>query len=99
MMDLIFLPPGPMRSRILSVGMLSLKRRGAYAEIAARGSLSVASMVSRISRRAFFGFPRGLGIIGMPMPVTLVALWGAGIPGGGPAAFKFLAPLRSLGAV
>ena len=36
MMERIFLPPGPMRSRILSVGICSLKRRGAYADISAR---------------------------------------------------------------
>src|SRR3972149_1399752 len=57
MMERIFLPPGPMRSRILSVGMVSMNRRGAYCDMAPRETLRVWSITSRMARRAVADLP------------------------------------------
>ncbi len=86
------LPPGPIRSRILSVGMLNLYKRGANAEMFGRPELSVPSIMSRMWKRAFFACAKASRIIGIVMLVTLMSICRAVMPSRVPATLKSISP-------
>src|SRR6185312_4068899 len=48
----IILPPGPISSRILSVGIFIEKLRGAYGDMVSRGLSMVFTIISRMCKRA-----------------------------------------------
>ncbi len=88
----IVLPPGPMTSRIFSVGMRIVTMRGAKLEICSRGAASAAAILSRISKRPWRACSSALRMMSIVMPLTLMSICSAVMPARVPATLKSMSP-------
>ena len=92
---LIVFPPGPITSRILSVGIFILFTRGAYGDNSLFGSLIHSIILLKINSRPRFAWARAAAKISLLRPSTLISIWIAVIPSGVPATLKSISPRAS----
>ncbi len=88
----MFLPPGPITSRILS-GLTSIVMiRGAWTEISFLGSAMTSFIFSRMWSLPSRAWERALSSISRDMPGTLMSIWSAVTPFSVPATLKSMSP-------
>ena len=88
-------PPLPMMSRIFSGLILIVVMRGAKSESSGRAVLMIASILSRISRRAASASLRPVRMIAPLIPCTLMSICKAVIPVRVPVTLKSMSPKAS----
>ena len=92
MMLLIIFPPGPMTSRILSTGILTVTIRGAYVEMSSRKAGKVPLILSRMCSLPTRACSSASRMISVVMPATLMSICRAVIPFSVPATLKSMSP-------
>ncbi len=93
MMLFIVLPPGPIRSLILSCFIEKARTFGAYRETDSLEADIVESIFARTYERASFALPRAFLIISMLSPETFMSICRAVIPFSVPATLKSISPI------
>ena len=86
------LPPGPMISRIFSVRILMVTKRGACAESSARGPLMVSAIFSSTCSRASRARARASPMMAIDTPPILMSICSAVMPFSVPATLKSMSP-------
>ncbi len=94
-MALIFLPPGPITIPIISGSILKVINCGAYFDMVARGVSMVASIFSRMCRRAGLAWLMASAITLMGSPVIFMSICRAVMPLSVPATLKSMSPRKS----
>ena len=88
----ITLPPEPITSRILSVGMVIVSMRGAWAENSRRPSDSALAISPRMCIRPSLACASAFSMISGVMPWTLMSICSEVMPFSVPATLKSMSP-------
>ena len=91
-MPRITLPPGPMRSRILSTGICRVWMRGANFEVLVRGAGSASYILSRMNIRPRRACSSASRMICPVIPGILMSICRAVMPSRVPATLKSISP-------
>ncbi len=94
-MALMFLPPGPITSRIFSGLMYTTASCGARGESSGRGAESTSAMRPRIWILASWAWRRAWRMTAWGMPVILMSIWMPVTPSAVPATLKSMSPMAS----
>ena len=88
----ITLPPVPITSRILSVGIFIVSMRGANSPSSARAPVSALPISPRMCRRPSFAWASATFMISSVMPAILMSICSEVTPSVVPATLKSMSP-------